>query len=80
MRTGSMTGRLSDIASRVRAGQPMQEVSDGEITLQGGLVGDFKGAKYARRQITVLALAQHAVQGGRHLDQLGESASFKFVL
>lgn len=33
----------------------MQEIGDGQITLQGGLVGDFKGAKYPRRQITVLA-------------------------
>jgi MOSC domain-containing protein YiiM len=34
----------------------MQEVDQGLITPAAGLVGDFKGAKYPRRQITVLAL------------------------
>jgi MOSC domain-containing protein YiiM len=33
----------------------MQEVADGIVALQAGLIGDFKGAKYPRRQITVLA-------------------------
>ena len=50
-----MTGRLIGIARRGARRAPMREIGDGQITLQGGLVGDFKGAKYPRRQITVLA-------------------------
>ncbi|MET0194324.1 MAG: MOSC domain-containing protein [Hyphomicrobiaceae bacterium] len=50
-----MTGRLIGIAIRGARRAPMREIGDGQVTLQGGLVGDFKGAKYARRQITVLA-------------------------
>lgn len=33
----------------------MQERAEGRITAAAGLDGDFKGAKYPRRQITVLA-------------------------
>jgi MOSC domain-containing protein YiiM len=33
----------------------MQESAGGRITIAAGLDGDFKGAKYPRRQITVLA-------------------------
>ena len=33
----------------------MQERAEGRITIAAGLEGDFKGAKYPRRQITVLA-------------------------
>ena len=33
----------------------MQESVEGRITIAAGLEGDFKGAKYPRRQITVLA-------------------------
>lgn len=33
----------------------MQERAEGRITIAAGLDGDFKGAKYPRRQITVLA-------------------------
>jgi MOSC domain-containing protein YiiM len=51
----AMTGRLIGIARRDKRRAPMQEVGDGFITPAGGLVGDFKGAKYPRRQITVLA-------------------------
>jgi MOSC domain-containing protein YiiM len=51
-----MPGRLIGIARRSVRRAPMQEVNDGLITPAGGLVGDFKGAKYPRRQITVLAL------------------------
>jgi MOSC domain-containing protein YiiM len=50
-----MTGRLIGIATRGARRAPMREIGDGQITPQGGLVGDFKGAKFARRQITVLA-------------------------
>jgi len=33
----------------------MHEIAEGRITIAAGLDGDFKGAKYPRRQITVLA-------------------------
>lgn len=33
----------------------MHEVAEGLISVAAGLEGDFKGAKYPRRQITVLA-------------------------
>ena len=33
----------------------MQEIAEGVISVQAGLEGDFKGAKYPQRQITVLA-------------------------
>ncbi len=33
----------------------MQEMAQGRITIAAGLEGDFKGAKYPRRQITILA-------------------------
>jgi MOSC domain-containing protein YiiM len=48
-------GQLIGIARRDARRAPMQETSDALVTRQGGLVGDFKGAKYPRRQITVLA-------------------------
>ena len=34
----------------------MQETSSGLVSVKAGLDGDFKGPKYPRRQITVLAL------------------------
>ena len=34
----------------------MQEVSCGEISLQRGLEGDHKGAKFAKRQITIMSV------------------------
>ena len=33
----------------------MQEIMEGLISIAAGLEGDFKGAKYPRRQVTVLA-------------------------
>jgi MOSC domain-containing protein YiiM len=64
-----MTGRLIGIARRDARRAPMQEVDQGLITLAAGLVGDFKGAKYPQRQITVLALEawQAAVAETRQL-------------
>jgi MOSC domain-containing protein YiiM len=50
-----MRGRLIGIARRPRRLVPMQEVAEGRITVEAGLDGDFKGGKYPRRQITVLA-------------------------
>ena len=51
-----MSGRLIGIARRSARRTPMQEIAIGLITQERGLIGDFKGAKYPRRQITVLAL------------------------
>jgi MOSC domain-containing protein YiiM len=51
-----MTGRLIGIARRNVRRAPMQTTDQGLITQVAGLVGDFKGAKYPRRQVTVLAL------------------------
>lgn len=50
-----IAGRLIGIAHRPARRAPMQEVSKRAITMEAGLAGDFKGAKYPRRQITVLA-------------------------
>lgn len=49
-----MIGKLIGIARRSARRAPMQEIGDGLITREGGLAGDFKGARYPRRQITVL--------------------------
>jgi MOSC domain-containing protein YiiM len=48
-------GRLIGIARRPARRAPMQEIAEGRISLEAGLDGDYKGAKYPRRQITVLA-------------------------
>ena len=48
-------GTLVGIAGRLARRAPMQERAQGRITVAAGLDGDFKGAKYPRRQITVLA-------------------------
>lgn len=50
-----MTGRLIGIARRGVRRALMQEIGEGQITTEAGLIGDCKGAKYPRRQITVLA-------------------------
>ena len=49
-------GRLIGIARRPRRLAAMEELSTGRMTLAGGLEGDHKGAKFAKRQITILAL------------------------
>jgi MOSC domain-containing protein YiiM len=47
-------GRLTGIACRDKRLAPMQEIASGTVSVAAGLDGDFKGAKYPRRQITVL--------------------------
>lgn len=47
-------GRLIAIARRQARREPIEQCVTGFITLAEGLTGDFKGAKYRRRQITVL--------------------------
>ena len=48
-------GRLIGIARRGVRRAPMQEIGEARISLEAGLEGDCKGAKYPRCQITVLA-------------------------
>src|ERR1700741_3096149 len=48
-------GRLVGIARRPARLVPMLEVAEGVVPASAGLEGDFKGAKYPRRQITVLS-------------------------
>ena len=50
------TGRLIGIARRPRRLVPMEELARGQVTLNGGLEGDHKGPKFAKRQITILSV------------------------
>jgi MOSC domain-containing protein YiiM len=50
-----MKGRLIGIARRDMRRAPMQTVGSIDISLEAGVVGDHKGAKYKRRAVTVLA-------------------------
>jgi len=50
-----VTGRLIGIARRAERRAPMEEIASGSITRAAGLAGDFKGAKYPLRQITLLS-------------------------
>jgi MOSC domain-containing protein YiiM len=65
-----MTGRLIGIAWRPARFAPMQTVDSVEISLEAGVAGDHKGAKFKRRAVTILAredweaaLAQLAADG-----------------
>jgi MOSC domain-containing protein YiiM len=49
-------GHLIGLARRIKSRAPMEEVSAGLITLEAGLEGDFRGAKFKSRQVTVLAI------------------------
>lgn len=48
-------GRLIGIARRPRSRAPMEQIDSGLVTVASGLDGDSKGAKFPRRQITILA-------------------------
>ena len=50
-----MTGRLIGIARRSASRAPMETLETGRISIEAGLEGDARGAKYPKRQITVLA-------------------------
>jgi MOSC domain-containing protein YiiM len=52
---GAERGRLIGIARRAGRRAPMEELAAGSITLEAGLMGDSRGAKFPSRQITVLA-------------------------
>src|SRR5262245_42300735 len=65
-----MTGKLIGIAWRPARLAPMQTVDSIEISLEAGVAGDHKGAKFKRRAVTILAredwdaaLAQLAADG-----------------
>ncbi|MDZ4843051.1 MAG: MOSC domain-containing protein [Hyphomicrobium aestuarii] len=49
-------GRLIGLARRSKSRAPMEELTSGMITREAGLEGCFRGAKFPRRQITILAL------------------------
>ena len=49
-------GRLIAIARRAQRYAPMQEISSAAITVERGLEGDHKGAKFAKRQITIMSI------------------------
>lgn len=63
------SGRLIGIARRSARRQPMEEIADGWITPEAGLAGDHKGARFPKRQITVLAREDWAAA----LAQLGST-------
>lgn len=52
---GTHTARLIAIARRARSRAPMEEIAAGRISPEKGLDGDYKGARYRNRQITILA-------------------------
>ena len=53
--TGPASGTLIGIARRAASRAPMEILAHGTITREAGLTGDFRGAKFPTRQITVLA-------------------------
>ncbi len=52
---GMLAGRLIGIARRPARRAPMEELYEGSISIECGLDGDHKGAKFPRRRITVLS-------------------------
>lgn len=52
----SDTGQLAGIAVRDRRRAPMQTLETVLVREKTGLVGDHKGAKFPKRQVTILAL------------------------
>jgi MOSC domain-containing protein YiiM len=50
-----MSGRLLGIAWRPERRAPMQTVDSIDISLEAGVAGDHKGAKFKRRAVTILA-------------------------
>ena len=50
-----MTAHLIGIARRAKSRVPMEILTEGLITFESGLTGDFRGAKFKSRQITILA-------------------------
>ncbi|HEY8246261.1 MAG TPA: hypothetical protein VIG38_03135 [Hyphomicrobium sp.] len=50
-----MSGRLLGIARRPERRASMQTVDSIDISLEAGVAGDHKGAKFKRRAVTILA-------------------------
>ena len=50
-----MSGRLIGIAWRPARFAPMETVDTAEISVEAGVAGDHKGAKFKRRAVTILA-------------------------
>ena len=50
-----MVGQLIGMAVRARSRAPMETQASGIVTVEAGLGGDFRGAKFKSRQITILA-------------------------
>lgn len=51
-----MSGRLVGIARRDKRRAPMDVVDAVDVTVEAGLEGDHKGAKFPTRQVTILAI------------------------
>jgi MOSC domain-containing protein YiiM len=51
-----MSGRLIGIARRDAHRAPMEELQVGSVSIERGLERDHKGAKFPRRQITVMSI------------------------
>ena len=51
-----MSGRLIGIARRAERRLPLEELEAVTVTVERGLDGDHKGAKFPRRQVTLLAI------------------------
>ena len=50
-----MTPVLTGLAKRDARRAPMETLSSGVISIEAGLLGDFKGTKHPTRQITIMA-------------------------
>lgn len=50
-----MQGRLAGIARREARRAPMQQLEAVDVTSAAGVIGDCKGLKFRKRQVTVLA-------------------------
>lgn len=51
-----MTGRIIGLARRPARKAPMETLNEIAVTTERGVEGDHKGAKFKRRQITILAI------------------------
>lgn len=49
------SGRLVGIAHRAASRAPMEELASARVTAGAGIEGDYRGSKFPRRGITVLA-------------------------
>ncbi len=52
----AVPGRLIGLARRTKSRAAMEELAIGIISTEAGLDGDFRGAKFKSRQVTVLAI------------------------